>query len=264
MKKGLSGFRAVLVLFLILTGSASAEIREVQSIAEVTEIHKKVDQETLVILDVDNTLITAEGNLGSDQWFYYLFKVYKMAGIDEKRALVKAVDTWNRVQSSIHVRAVEKAFPVWVNQLQADGVRTLALTARGEEISDITSKQLQSIEVRFKGRSLVDHELKISGKSLESKADALFREGILFVGENNDKGKVLVHFLRRVGYSPKKIIFVDDKVKHVNNMEAAVKALGIPCFNYRYGAWDAQVKMFYELTAEATNLDLTRLLFLGA
>ena len=57
-----------------MTQAVNAEIRETKFMQEVMSA---IDSETLAIFDIDNTLIEPIGNMGSDQWFYYLIKIYE-------------------------------------------------------------------------------------------------------------------------------------------------------------------------------------------
>jgi hypothetical protein len=129
----------------------------------------------------------------------------------------------------------------------------MALTARTLDIAERTIAQLKSIHIQFDGHSLQDKDLKIPASELGSKDDALFTRGVLFVGETNNKGKVLAHFLDQLHYHPEKIVFVDDKRKHVDAVEAALAKVGVPYIGFRYGALDKKVKAYNELMSEVTD-----------
>jgi FMN phosphatase YigB (HAD superfamily) len=81
-----------------------------------------------------------------------------------------------------------------------------------------------------------------------SSEPARFRSGVLFVGETNDKGKLLLELLRRLGLRPSRIVFIDDKVKNVRSVDQALRQAKIPSMVFRYGAADARVKAFNERT----------------
>ena len=98
---------------------------------------------------------------------------------------------------------------------------------------------------------------------LHSEESAIFTDGVLLVGEKNSKGLVFEAFLKKIGYTPEKIIFIDDKVKHVQTMEKALAPLAIPYFGYRYAALDPQVEAFKVQTSEITDQKTAELFLMG-
>ena len=129
----------------------------------------------------------------------------------------------------------------------------MAMTARTLDIAEKTAQQLHSVGIDLSQNTVLKTDLLIEKKALESEDDAKYTKGILFVGESNNKGKVLAHFLRINKLSPKKIVFVDDKVKHVNNVGIALQELKIPYFGFRYGAVDDKVKQFNQVMADVVD-----------
>jgi 5S rRNA maturation endonuclease (ribonuclease M5) len=65
------------------------------------------------------------------------------------------------------------------------------------------------------------------------KKRCLYKKGIIFC-DLNHKGSMMVEFLKQIKYKPKKIIFVDDKMRNVINVEEAAKKLGIECIAIHY------------------------------
>ena len=249
-----------LISCLLMSSLSWAKVQEIRSIHEVQE---EITPQTLVVFDIDNTLITPTGNLGSDQWFFYLQKIYTLKGLPEKESAEKATITWNKTQELIRVKAVESETPTWIQQLQKRGIKTMALTARRADVAEVTKKQLQSIHVEFKTHSPSSQTLNLSKAELQSEEDAIFTDGILLVGEGNNKGLVFKAFLKKIGYTPEKIIFIDDKVKHVNNMEKALSSLSIPYFGYRYAVLDQQVEAFKAQISEVSDQKTAELFFMG-
>jgi osmoprotectant transport system permease protein len=213
---------------------------EIHEIKTMSQIVPQIDDSTLLVFDLDNTLIEPVGNLGSDQWYYYLIRRYRdIDGLTEKQATSKADDLWNKVQWIVKVKPVEANTPEIIKQLQGRGVVMMGLTARTPDIADRTLDQLAFV-------GMVLDRTTVHDKDLELKADdvALYTRGVLFVGEHNDKGKVLAQFLRQTDRVPKKVVFVDDKPKHVTNVEKALRELNVGYTGLRYGMADAKVKEF--------------------
>lgn len=214
---------------------ASGPRREIRSMVEIEPF---IDDTTLLVFDLDNTLIEPVGNLGSDQWFYFLIRKYtEIDRLGEKEAAARAMDLWNKAQWLVEVKAVEPLTPNLIRRQQDRGIKTMGLTAREPEIADRTLEQLERIGVRL-GRSTVHEAERKAG------GGALFKQGILFVGEGRDKGEALLGFLREIQYAPAKVLFVDDRRKHVVSVERALAGSGIDYLGFRYGATDAKVEQF--------------------
>ena len=219
----------------LLTALAHAEIRETSRMSEVI---KAVDTKTLLIFDLDNTVIEPTNQLGSDQWYYFLERKYReIDGLDGDQAYKKAMHVWNRTQDVIKMKPVENDVPKLLRQAQARGIKTIGLTARTLDVAATTLRQLASIDVDLSKGSIHKPDIEIRSKDL-----ARYTGGILFVGDRNVKGEVLTQFLKLIKHEPKRIVFVDDKLKHVQSVEAAMKELKIPYIGFRYGAADEKVK----------------------
>ena len=239
---------AIFTLCLLLAWS-HAEIREITNLRQITP---ELRAGTLLVLDLDNTLIEPEGNLGSDQWFYFLVRKFRardsMCAAEAER---QAMEEWNRVQPSLRIRAVEADTARIIREAQDRGFVTLGLTARTPDIAPTTFAQLRKIGVRLDRRTVPAREFALSGAH-----PILFRQGVLFVGEGNKKGRILMDFLKRTGARPTQVIFVDDKRRHVTDVDREMSNAGWPCISFRYGAADAKVARF-----NADTRDLHR--FLG-
>jgi hypothetical protein len=233
----------LLFFLLLISGNANAEIRATNHMSDVI---RAVDKGTLLVFDIDNTLIEPENQLGSDQWYYFLERKYaEIDGLKESEAYEKATKVWNKTQDLIRMKPVEKKTPAMVREIQGKNRKTLGLTARSFEVAERTLLQLDSVGINFKQNGLRESDLEF-----KSDNTAKFTKGIIFVGENNDKGKVLVQFLKALKLKPKRVVFVDDKVKNVKNVEAALQKEKLPFLGFRYGATDAKVKAFKEDSAK--------------
>lgn len=244
--------RSLVLILLALTARGLSEIREVRALHETLP---SIEPGTLLVFDLDNTLIEPVGNFGSDQWYYYLVRKYRRAnGLNESAALREAARVWNRVQSSIRIRTVEPATARFVKQQQARGIRTVGLTAREPSLADTTLTQLRTLDLRLDKHTVFPHEF-----SWWSVGPVRFKAGVLFIGESNDKGTLLIELLRGLRQRPRRIVFVDDKTKNVRSIDSAARKAGLACIAFRYGATDAKVEQFNEDTRDLpSSSGLTR------
>lgn len=240
---------------LLLACSARGEVREIST---MSEIRPELTPETLLVFDIDNTLVEPAGNIGSDQWYYYLVKAIAR---DDKTltadaAEAKAGEIWTKTLADVKVQAVEALTPALIREQQKRGLKIMALTARGVEDAEATFRQLRDIGVDLTATPVRKEDLATDQKGRYSR-------GVFFVGEGPDKGKTLVAFLRKIGLRPAKVVFADDKPHHAKNVDAALAAAGIPSVSFRYGAADAKVRAFNEVMAEAADTASADLLFHG-
>jgi hypothetical protein len=77
--------------------------------------------------------------------------------------------------------------------------------------------------------------------SLGNGKPALYIQGILFCA-GQDKGEVLIDWLKQMNFHPKKIIFIDDKIKNVMQVQKAVIKNKYPFIGLRYGYLDEYKK----------------------
>jgi hypothetical protein len=225
------------VLVLASTLTASAEIRETNFMANALANTNEGD---VVVLDIDNTVLEPVQTLGSDQWFGYLLGKYKKSGLDENTAVDKAIIDWIQVQELTKVRLVENTTPDLIKSLQNRKIMVFALTARPVELKRVTAAQLRFTGIRFQK----NNALYTNNRDIE------LYKGILFVGPKHNKGTVLQNFFQTLNIQPKRLIFIDDKEKHVKNMDDVFARTGLININFRYGAADSRVRAFNATIAE--------------
>lgn len=64
------------------------------------------------------------------------------------------------------------------------------------------------------------------GKNVISNHDLCILDGVLFVnGTAVSKGDAFLSFLEKSGFSPSKVIFVDDREDNLKSLEAAIQKL---------------------------------------
>ena len=242
-----------LLLFVLFISVFSRA--EVQETAQMSEALSAVDAKTLLVFDLDNTIIEPVQTLGSDQWFEAQVKHYVVVEhLDPDRAIHKAIILWSKIQQVSGVQPVEKNTPFLIKEKQEQGIRVMGLTARPQELSTRTREQLKSIGVDLSLTAVSTKDFAVQGVS-----DAKFTRGITFVGTNN-KGKVLAALLKQLDLVPAKVVFVDDKEKHVKSVDVALKELGIKYLGFRYGAADEKVKRY---ETEFAPLAAVQLQFFG-
>lgn len=209
----------------------------------ITTVLSHVKQETLVVFDLDATLIEPTQMLGNDPWAYYAGdKVIEECGGNVQEGLKKFEPLWYAVQKRVNVKLVEKAALGVLATLQQRGIKTLGFTSRGRGLIDRTYEQLASVGLDLSKNSIWDHE---------EKGDTFyFNQGILFTDVGGNKGKIFHSFLEKIGKKPKHIVFVDDKEKYVNHMQKMCHQEAIPFVGIWYRGAKKTIKNFNPAIAD--------------
>jgi FMN phosphatase YigB (HAD superfamily) len=228
---------AIIGLFALagLPSGANAEVREAKAIREVVAEVKSGD---VIVFDLDNTVLEAMQTLGSDQWFEYQAKKYESAGLPAQEARDKAVRDFVQVHQVVRVQAVEAETPGVIRRFQREGYTVIGLTARSNDLQDVSLREVRSIGVDFRATRIEGAE-----QALGAFPGAAYKDGILFASGQN-KGQLLLAVLRATHLTGHRILFIDDKVRNVANVDQALTPAGVANLEFRYGAADPKVAAF--------------------
>lgn len=223
-----------LTVLLTFSVAAFCEIIEVKNFSELL---KYVEPESLVVLDIDDTLLLPTQTLGSDVWYCHIFKKYQ-AQMSKECALDKALADWEAVRHLTHVKIVEPGTDQIVAKLQDDKATVMALTTQGLALATRTFNQLLTLNIDMTktAPSCQDHYFI-------NKHGVLYRDGILFTS-GTPKGPALAKLLELIGLQPKHVVFINDKAAHLKDLESGLAAKGIRFTGLRYGYGDERVANF--------------------
>ncbi len=224
----------------------SADIKEIKSIKDVLSYGD--GYATLFVFDIDNTILQCSNSKGTDQCFSaavsYLQQKYN---IDSLTAVQVVLPMYRKVVLNSGARLVEEVVPSVIRELQEKGHNVIALTARSGPLVEHSCQQLLSLDIKM---SFIGKTFEVYLK--HGKARFLF--GSMFCGDNN-KGDALACFLNNMNMKPIKIVFIDDKRKYLEQVEAVAQSMGIEFTGLRYGYCDEQVKSFALDDADKKLLD---------
>lgn len=217
-------------------------IIDCNSIIKVLDFVK--DFKTLVVFDIDNTLVHPKQELGSDQWFAYLIQKKMADGLSFNDALKKVLPLYYKITELIALYPVEPATGDVIAALEKKGIQVIALTARSLPILRRTLDQLREAGISFEFSDVFNKELKF-----DIEKPAQLCQAILFCN-NNNKGTTLFRVLELCNFVPSAIVFVDDKLLHILEVEKECLAHQVPFVGIRYGRLDKEVKNFDPVVAE--------------
>ncbi len=207
----LFGYIKLAVFFLALS-VVEAKIVETRFIEEVTPL---IDNETWFLVDLDNCLFEGAQALGHANWFYDVLQQKMQAGMSREEGIRAVYPGWIKTQKASRVKPLEEEFVPSLLQLQERGVVIMGLTHRQPSVIDSTLRQVASLGFDFSATAPSKESF-----SIPSSTPTLYTQGILFVGDFNKKIDIFEPFLAHINKKPKKIVFIDDKRKNVEELES--------------------------------------------
>ncbi|MBA3958478.1 MAG: DUF2608 domain-containing protein [Parachlamydiaceae bacterium] len=233
-----------IVLLFLIPFSASAKVIETQHIEDIIPF---IDDETWVLVDLDNCMFEGAQAFGHANWFYDLLQQKIAAGISREEAIREIYPTWIEAQEICRVKPLDSQFVPILVQLQNKGLVIMGLTHRQLSVAESTSRQVASLGFNFLETAPTQESFKIPANQ-----PALYVNGILFVGDYNKKIDIFKLFLEKINKHPTKIVFIDDKRKNVDELEVLTKE-GIVYTGIHYTAIDHVKPTYIREVAECQS-----------
>lgn len=230
-------------LIMIFTFFAlSAEIIEVKHFGELLPF---ADGKTLVILDIDDTLLIPVQTLGTDVWFISRLKYHLQQEKQREMALDKALAEWEAVRHMTKIKIVEEGTAEMIQQLQNRSIVVMGLTTQGLALATRTRMQLLSlnIDLSLNAPFSEDHYFLNQGQGV------LYRNGILFTS-GSPKGKALMKFFDHVNCHPSHVVFLNDKNTHLMDVGETLESHGISFIGLRYSYGDDRIAHYSQEIAD--------------
>lgn len=204
---------------------------------QMKDILPHVSEGTLVLIDLDNTLIESSIHLGSAQWRDHVRDRARAAGYD-KQGVEEVLDQfWLFVQPFVPVRIVDPNAAQVMEDLRKSHIPVIALTAREPRELAHTQKQIASTGVVLSGTRV------FGNATLPSEFPGLYQDGVIYCGDNTKSGALLA-FFEHIGKAPKKVVFVDDRQEQVDGLAKTMEEMGIEFVGIRFSGADTRVESF--------------------
>jgi hypothetical protein len=211
-------------LGLLLPSLLRADIIEATS---VDEMKSHVEEGTLVLLGMTDTLTDSSLSLGTKPWRQYIRRQLRpLQDIDEAGNLH---DQWTyHVSTKVPLKPVQNEFVEWIDQMQQNDTPVFCLTGRGrdvwyasivQEVDQLTEYQLKKININFE-KTKVPEALQ--------KADSKYFYHGIFYSDPYTKGEFIDKILQETGYKPPKVVVVDDKWDQLQSIQQKMTEAGIP------------------------------------
>lgn len=226
----------IVLFFLFFVNCAFATIVEVSSINQAVPY---ITQDAWFLVDLDNCLFEAKQACGHADWFYVELQKNLDKGLSRDEAIKETYPLWLETQKVTEVKPLEAAFVTFIQSLQSQGVTVMGLTHRQPVVAESTLRQVKSLSLDFSITSP-----SIESFDLSMPYPSVFYGGVLFVGDYQKKSAVLTAFFNQIQKTPSKVVFIDDKLKNVEDLDGFLTPMGIDYTGLYYTAIQHQPKVY--------------------
>jgi len=227
--------RRFFFLWILVSHVLLAETRDIDNINDIVEA---VDEETLVIFDIDETLIYYPQMILSPQGF----RMVACTFIDQSNAGVsrETIDRWwGEIFLHCSPLLIEEKTAKIFEDFSRRGILCLGLTRRPSmvlgSIRDSGDFILEALDNLHAGFTFLKECVSPTelGSGTGPDVAPIFKKGCIFAARQ-EKGPILGKFFEALEYTPKKVVFVDDRLSCVESVEKELNSRGITnvCFHY--------------------------------
>lgn len=207
------------LLNTLTTGPATSRLYCAKKIAQMRSVLAQVDPEnTLLVLDIDDTLLTATDFFGSDHWYEW----QKSLAADDPAKPICTFDVLALNFEAGTQQEVEQN--VSTNFIRAINLPKLLLTSRSANYRGATEREMLAAGYTMPANFVyADHGFnwQTDGRPVS------YANGMMMVS-GTDKGQNLLRFLNEfANLKYKHVILLDDGEKNINSLHAALSRAGI-------------------------------------
>lgn len=222
----------IISAFVCIFSNISAEIYHCKTIQEVLPYLEQTTPNTLVVFDIDDTLIAKKDKVlrpaAKDYHMGCYFKLIQKVKFDHIVHLISIVEKYAQPL------LVDDAWPSIISDLQKITPYVMAHTAAFpkkmgifDSFPEVRHQLLNSLGIDFSLISPTFADAELTSLDHIPNVHPVFYSGMLF-SENYAKGEALGAFLSHYGFTPEKVIFVDDHTNNLRTVEKELNKRGIP------------------------------------
>lgn len=232
----------IFCFLLVIITSLSGKTIEFHSFKDLSS---HLTPETLVVLDIDDTLLIPKQMLGCDEWFLYRMNQRKESGFSYGDALEKTLAEWEAVRHLTEMEIVEPETEAIIKSLQDQGYCVFGLTTQGLALATRTIQQLKELKIDLTRTAPSSEDIYFPIKQ----QGVLYRKGVLFTS-GTPKGEALFQLCKLIDRSISRIVFVNDKSTHIAEIERVAIVQNVDFLGLRYSHSDARKAAFRPEIAE--------------
>lgn len=218
-------------------GAAASEVRAIDDLARIAPALAESRERTLLVLDIDDTLLTSTGFFGSDTWYEW----QKTLPADDPGKVPCLFDVISLNYEAGSQQPTQADGPALIDAIAID---KLLLTSRNPLYRGGTLRTLREagydlpapLDGRAEGRSWDFRKVP------DAKPVRVAYDQGLFMSSGQDKGLVLLDLLQRLDRHYARVVLVDDGKKNIDNMQASLAKAGIAYLGLHYTRVDKRIR----------------------
>ncbi|MBW8309601.1 MAG: DUF2608 domain-containing protein [Candidatus Paracaedibacteraceae bacterium] len=193
---------------------------------------------TLFIFDVDYVLLIPQDRVFWPLGKNIALKLYAL--LMEPLSLELREKLISITLKQAKVQLMDEGLPFLFSQLVAKNRKFIGLTAcnvgrRGdiEKLEDWRCNQLKELGLLFNNSFPQQPRLVLNKLPPQDYSYPVFQEGVIF-STNYPKGEALGAFLDTINFKPDGIIFIDDKLDHLQSVDKSAQLRNIPYHGFQF------------------------------
>lgn len=189
--------------------------------AAITSLNDKYGaREVLVVLDIDNTILTSTVDLGGDVWYQWQRGGLSVQPRPDQKVDCLFEDAIGLLYELGPMRLTEETLPDRIRSWQDSGNTVFALTSRSPKYRAATERELTRKGIDFTRAPLAPEGVTSPVYREMAEREWSYMQGVMMTTGMN-KGTMLKTLLVRTGRTFSAIVFVDDTRRHIDDVPAA-------------------------------------------
>ena len=226
----------IFTLMLILSYPSLGDINATYSIesSTVENLSAKIDSETIILINIDNTLIMPKAVMFLPSNPYHNFIDSLIIASSNKPAFNKIIFNWYTQRK---ITLVEPGWLQFIEQSKLKGAQVWGLTQMDYKIYELIQKpeewrynELARLGIQFNEKLGQQEAVRLSN---DPKKQPIFYRGIIFTAKAN-KGEAILDLLQVGNLRPKKIIIFDNNKNELKSMQRALRKFDIDYYGINY------------------------------
>ena len=220
----------------VISSVKVVETQRFQDIAELSQqkVAAYSSENVLIVVDIDNTLLTSVSDLGGDIWYQWQRDLLAIKPRPEQKVKCLFEDSIALLYELSPMQLTESDLPVQIQQWQNQGISLFALTSRSPNSRSATMRELAraKLDLNVTALSVPGQDTLLLHEYLPR--EMTYMQGVMMTSGMN-KGEMLRYILDKTQRRFSAILFVDDSQKNVDNLYAEFKEssdLDMTIFHY--------------------------------
>lgn len=187
-------------------------------VEDVNRLNDKYgESNVLIVLDIDNTLLTSSVDIGGDIWYQWQREKLPIKPDDSQKVSCLFEDSIGLLYELLPMNLTETALPSVIEEWQSGQNTVFALTSRAPKYRAATERELSNNGINFESSALspIGEGAPVYRETINRELS--YMKGVMMTSGMN-KGEMLDYILEKTGRSFDALVFVDDSGKNIINV----------------------------------------------